>query len=285
MRVGLLHSIIRKEEKLLIRAFNDLRDVELILLDDRELHFSVGIPPVNVDVILGRSVSHSRNLYALRLFESVGIPCINRPHVIDVCSDKVRTSVALTSNDIPHPEVRIAFTPESALETIEQMGYPVVIKPVVGSWGRLISKVNDRDAAEAVLEHKSRLGSYQHSIFYIQQYIEKGGRDIRSFVVGDSCIAAVYRSGDQWKTNTALGARTSYCPVTNIIRDLSLRAAEAVGGGILAVDLFESEKGLLVNEINDTMEFKNSIDPTGVDIAGEIAGYVEQMVEKGSNND
>jgi [lysine-biosynthesis-protein LysW]--L-2-aminoadipate ligase len=170
--------------------------------------------------------------------------------------------------------VRVAFTAETALKAIEEMGYPVVIKPVVGSWGRLLAKINDRDAAEAILEHKEVLGSYQHSIFYIQKYVEKQGRDIRSFVIGDECIAAIYRTSDHWVTNTARGGVATNCPVTPGLAELSLQAAQAVGGGMVAIDLFETNAGLLVNEVNHTMEFKNSVATTGVNIPAAMVDYV-----------
>ncbi len=149
-----------------------------------------------------------------------------------------------------------------------------MLKPAVGSWGRLLSKVNDREAAESILEHKAILGTYHHSIFYIQQYIEKHGRDIRSFVVGDECIAAIYRSSPHWITNTARGAEATGCRVTPAIADISLSAARAVGGGILAVDLFETPDGLLVNEVNYTMEFRNSLSTTGVNIPERMVRYL-----------
>jgi len=243
------------------------------MLDDRKLTFDLETKP-DVDVIVERSINHSRALHALKLFESIGVRCVNRSEVSRICGDKIETSVALASHNVPQPEVRVAFTETSALEAIEELGYPVVLKPAVGSWGRLLSKVNDRDAAETVLEHKSILGSYHHSIFYIQKYVEKAGRDIRSFVVGDECIAAIYRSSEHWITNTARGAVASKCEITNDIAEISLNAAKAVGGGVVAVDLFETNQGLQVNEVNYTMEFKNSIDTTGVNIPGKMADYV-----------
>ncbi len=154
------------------------------------------------------------------------------------------------------------------------MGYPVLMKPAVGSWGRLLAKINDRDAAEALLEHKEVLGSYHHSIFYLQRYVEKRGRDIRSFVVGDECIAAIYRTSNHWITNTARGGVASNCPVTAEIGELSVRAAKAVGGGMVAIDLFETKDGIIVNEVNHTMEFKNSVTTTGVNIPGAMVDYV-----------
>jgi len=273
MKVGFLHSLIRKEEKLLVDEFKSRDSVELVMLDDRVLTFDLHARP-QVDVIVERSINHSRAMHALRLFENLGVRCINTSDVARICGDKILTSVALDDAGVAQPPIRVAFTEESALEAIEDIGYPAVLKPVVGSWGRLLSKVNDRDAAETVLEHKSILGSYHHSIFYIQKYMEKKGRDIRSFVVGDECICAIYRSSDHWITNTARGAVATNCPVDDALSDISVRAAKAVGGGIVAVDLFETDQGLLVNEVNYTMEFRNSIDTTGVNIPARIVDYV-----------
>ena len=157
------------------------------------------------------------------------------------------------------------------------MGYPVVLKPAVGSWGRLLSKVNDRDAAESILEHKTVLGSYHHSIFYIQKYVEKKGKDIRSFVVGDKCIAAIYRTSPHWITNTARGGVATKCEVTEELAKVSVAAAKAVGGGVVAIDVFETENGYEINEVNYTMEFKNSITTTGVNIPEHIVDYVLQV--------
>jgi len=153
----------------------------------------------------------------------------------------------------------------------------VVMKPAIGSWGRLLARVNDRDAAEALLEHKVTLGSFHHGAFYIQEYVNKPGRDIRSFVVGDETICAIYRNSEHWITNTARGGQASNCPVTPELDEISRAAAKAVGGGVVAIDLFETDRGLLVNEVNYTMEFRNSIDTTGVNIPGKVADYVLEV--------
>ena len=281
-RIGLMHSLIRPEEKLLIREFQAREGVELKMIDDRKLSYNLGKDKFNLDVVLERCINHSRALHALRLFESAGLMCVNSSKVATICGDKILTSIHLHEHKIPQPEVRIAFTEESTLQAIEEMGYPVVLKPAVGSWGRLLSKVNDRDAAESILEHKATLGTYHHSIFYIQKYIEKNGRDIRSFVIGDRCIAAIYRSSDHWITNTARGGVAQNCPLTDELKTLSVKAAKAVGGGIVAVDLFETKNGFLVNEVNYTMEFRNSIATTGVNIPGLIVDYVLQVAQSGT---
>jgi [lysine-biosynthesis-protein LysW]--L-2-aminoadipate ligase len=235
------------------------------------------------DVVLERSVNHSRALYALKVFNEWGIRTVNRYQVAETCGNKFLTTSALTCHQIPTPRTVMAFTPKSALKAIEEMGYPVVLKPAVGSWGRLLSKVNDREAAEAVLEHKEVLGSYHHSVFYIQEYVPKSGRDIRSFVVGDETICAIYRYSSHWITNTARGGRAENCPVTREIDDLSRAASRAVGGGVIAVDLFETEAGLQVNEVNYTMEFRNSIHTTGVDIPARIIDYVLKVACEGQS--
>lgn len=274
MKVAFLHSLLRPEEKLLLKEFKKRKDVDIDMIDDRHIRFDLLDNGFDFDVMIERSMNHSRAVHAIKLFESAGVRCVNNGNTATICGDKILTSIAAKRHGIAQPDVQIAFTEASALAAIEEMGYPVVLKPAVGSWGRLLSKVNDRDAAEAILEHKKILGSYHHSIFYIQKYIEKRGRDIRSFVVDGECIAAIYRSSDHWITNTARGAVASNCPITDEIRDLSLRAAEACGGGVVAIDLFETGDGLLVNEVNYTIEFRNSIDTTGVNIPERIVDYV-----------
>ncbi len=284
MKIGFLHSLIRKEEKLLLEEFKKFEDIEIVMVDDREVVFNLGKNGFDFDAVIERSINHSRALHALRLFESMGIKCINSSDVATVCGDKLLTSISLKEYGVAQPELRIAFTEQSALEAIEEMGYPVVLKPAVGSWGRLLSKINDKDSAEAILEHKTVLGTYHHSIFYIQKFVQKKGRDIRSFVVGDKCIAAIYRTSDHWITNTAKGAVASNCPLTPELEKLSLDAAKAVGGGIVAVDLFESDQELMVCEVNYTMEFKNSIKPTGVNIPELIAAYVVNEARENNGN-
>jgi len=275
MHIGILCSRIRVEEKLLLSEL-DRRGVSYSKLNDDELIFDLNEGRYPYDVVLERSIHHSRALYALKVLNDAGVPTVNTAHVADVCGDKFKTTQALVQAGVPTPLTRMAFTPESALRAIEELGYPVVLKPAIGSWGRLIAKVNDREAAEALLEHKEILGSYHHSIFYIQEYIAKpGGRDIRAFVVGDECICAIYRASGHWITNTARGGQASNCPVTPALADICVGAAQAVGGGVVAIDLLETEDGrLLVNEVNYTMEFRNSIDTTGVNIPARVIDYL-----------
>ncbi len=279
MKIGVLLSRIRVEEKLIFRAAEE-RGYEVLRIDDRHLVFNLEKPNFpDVDIVLDRGLVHSRAEYTLRILESWGIPTINSYRATITCDNKFLTNMALIENGIPTLRTMLAYTPASALEAIEELGYPVVLKPNQGSWGRLLAKINDRDAAEAVLEHKEILGSYHHSIFYIQEYVRKPGRDIRAFVVGDRVIAASYRASEHWITNTARGGASTVCPITPEIESLALGSARAVGADIAGVDLVETDEGCKVIEINVGAEFHGLIETTDTDIAGIIVDYLCAQVE------
>lgn len=273
IQVGFLYTRLRAEEKYLLDELEKHSDVEVIRINDGDHYFDISQLPEQVDVLFERSISYSRGLYISRIFEAHSVPVVNSSAVAERCGDKYITSQILAKNGIPTPRVLMAFDEESALRAVEALGYPCVMKPVVGSWGRLLAKVENREMAESLIEHKATLG-VNHQVFYIQEYINKPGRDIRAFVVGDEAICAIYRSSENWITNTARGGVATNCPVTDEIAKLCQRAAHAVGGGLLALDLFETENGLTINEINHTMEFRNSITTTGVNIPKRMIDYV-----------
>lgn len=288
MRIGILITHIRAEEKLLISAFQE-RGIEPDIILDRDLDFDITTGPEQLapsdvpwqayDLLMERSVSTSRGLYALAILNSWGINTINRYETAATCADKLRTSIALAQAGIPQPPTRVAFEQDTTLQALDKLGYPSVFKPVTGSWGRLLARVNDRDAAEAIIEHRQTLGDYNHHTYYVQKYIDKPGRDIRAFVVGNRTICAIYRTSPHWITNTARGGQASNCPVTPELDALCQSAAQAVGGGVLAIDVLEDSDGqLLINEVNHTMEFRNSSAPTGVNIPAEVVHYALSQV-------
>lgn len=280
-RIAVTYGPLRVEERLLFTEIEQ-RGIACDRIDDRTLDLSFDRNDWDYDVVIARGVSQQRTFHVVTMLEPVGVPVVNGSAVLELSNDKVRTSAALARAGVPQPRLRVAFSPEQALAAIEELGYPAVIKPAVGSWGRLLAKVNDRDAAEALIEHKQVLGGFHHGTIYIQEYVEKRGRDIRAFVIGGETICAIYRSSEHWITNTARGGLATNCPVTPELADLGARAASAVGGGILAIDLFEDpERGLLVNEINATMEFRNSIETTGVNIPGRIVEYALEVAGRG----
>lgn len=279
MKLAMVYSLIRKDEKMLIEAADRL-NIKLGKVRIQDLSFSVHGADVNYDAVLERCISHLQAMYVLRFLNSYGITTVNTYEVAHMCGDKILTSLAFTKNNVPTPKTHVAFDQETALKIIEDIGYPVVMKPVIGSWGRLLAKVDNRTAAESIIEHKAVLGRYLHTVFYIQEFVKKPQRDIRAFVVGDETICAVYRNSKHWITNTAQGGVISRCDVDDELNDLCLRAADAVGGGVIAVDVMESDGGFTVHEANYTMEFKNSVSPTGVDIPGRILKYLAQVAKQ-----
>jgi len=279
-KIGFLYTRLRAEEKYLLEEFEKRPDVEVIRIKDDDHFFDIASIPETVDVLFERSVSFSRGIYITKIYEANGVKVVNSSKVADLCGDKYATSQILVKSGIPTPRVFMAFDEESALQAVDAMGYPCVLKPVVGSWGRLLAKVDNRHAAESLIEHKASLG-VNHQVFYIQEYINKPGRDIRAFVVGEEPIAAIYRSSESWITNTARGGIATNCPLTPELSEICRRTAKAIGGGLLAIDVFETDNGFTINEVNHTMEFRNSITTTGVNIPALMIDYVlEQAIMK-----
>ena len=274
-KIGIVYTRPRVEERWLFEAL-EARNISYEKILDRnlslDLHSGDGWKEFNV--VIERCLSFKNGLYLTQALNAWDIPTVNSSQVSAVCGDKLTTSIALEAAGIPQPRTWAAFSPDAALEIMDEIGYPVILKPVVGSWGRLLSKINDREAAETILEHKQTLGSYNHSIFYIQKHIAKPGRDIRAFVIGDRTVCAIYRYADHWITNTARGGKAEECEVDSELNELCLKTAQAIGGGVLAVDVLEDpNEGYLVNEVNHTMEYHSTVPLTGVDIPGMIVEY------------
>lgn len=284
--IGMVYSRVRREEKMLVEAAERL-GIPLALHYDEEVVLDLDRRPFeDADVVLERSISYYRGLYVLKFLEAHGVPAVNEHDVARVCGDKVETSLRLARAGVPTPSTRVAFTRPAAISALDELGYPAVLKPTMGSWARLMARVTDADHADAVLEHKEALPNPLQQVYYMQRYVEKsrngsGHRDVRAFVVGDETVAAIWRESPHWITNTARGARATNCPVTDDLNDLCLRAANAVGGGVLAVDLMPTgDDGFTVHEVNHTMEFRNSVEPTGVDIPARILEYTAARAKR-----
>ncbi|ELZ45066.1 lysine biosynthesis enzyme LysX [Halorubrum distributum JCM 9100] len=289
MRVGILYSRIRKDEKLLLNELRE-RGHEVEKIDVRKERFGLESTTAAVDdldIVVDRCLSTSRSLYATRFLDSYGVPVVNAPETGDVCADKAKNSLALAEADIPTPATEVAFTTDAALEAIESFGYPCVLKPVTGSWGRLMAKIDSRNAAEAILEHKETLGHYEHKVFYVQEFVDKPGRDVRVLAVDGEPIAAMTRSSDHWLTNAAKGGETESFDLDERATELVEKASDAVGGGMLGVDLMEVGVGAdadaaegaaddyTVHEVNHTVEFKALDAATDVDVPARVVDWLE----------
>ena len=280
MNVGVLYSRIRRDEKLLLSELRD-RGHEVTKIDVRKERFGVHEPPEafdGVDIVVDRCLATSRSRYVTRFVEAYDVPVVNDPETAAICADKARNSLVLAEADVPTPATEVTFTKESAMASIEEFGYPCVLKPVIGSWGRLMAKIDSRDAAEAILEHKETLGHYEHKVFYIQEFVEKPGRDIRVVATDGEPVAAMARSSDHWLTNAARGAETEPIEVTDEMAALVERASDAVGGGLLGVDLMETGDSYTVHEVNHTVEFKALNEVADVDVPAAVVDWLESRV-------
>lgn len=271
--IGVLASRIRFEEKLILEAF-DRRRVAYTVVDPRTTAFELDAPAPPYRVVLLREISHYRALSAARVFEAAGVPVVSPADVVATCGDKLLTTLALRRAGVPTPPCLLALTPAAALDALDCFGYPAVVKPLVGSWGRLVARLRDRDDAEAVLETRAALPHPQHQITYVQRYVPTPGRDIRGLVAGQEVLGAVYRVAVGWRANTARDARTLPCPVTDELAALLRAASAAIGPGFYGIDLLEDADGTLwVNEVNHTPEFRGAIEVLNIDLADRYADY------------
>ncbi|MBM3228859.1 lysine biosynthesis protein LysX [Candidatus Parvarchaeota archaeon] len=285
MELGMVYTIITAENKLLLEE-GKKQGVEFARYNDSELLMPVTDVSVAKnksalpEMVLQRSSSFTRTLYTTLFFEAAGSRVVNSLRTQQICGDKAYSSALLAKAGVATPRTFVSCSKESAMQAIDSLGYPCVIKPTIGSWARMVNRINDRDAAEAILESREVLGGPWQQIYYLQEHIDKPGRDIRAFVVGDEVIAAIYRISTEksgWLTNTGRGGRAENCPVTGQMREIILRAVSIVDKGIYGVDLMESkEGGFVVHEINHTTEFRNSITPTGVNIPGKMIEWLKK---------
>ena len=274
-RVGVLCDIIRPEEKMIIREAAS-RGIDVQLLNLNRTVFDLnGRSHYDCDVYLQRGISYFKSLYSDRMLEDAGARVVNSFNALLITGNKLLTTSLLSKKGIPTPKTLVSFSKGAALQSIEEMGYPSVIKPVVGSWGRLVGALNDRESSLAIIESREMMHPL-YQIYYVQKRVARPPRDIRSFVIGGKFVTAIYRYAppDDWRTNAALSAKAEPCPRNPELEDVSLKTAEAIGADYLGIDLMESDNGLLVHEANGSTEFKNTVAVTGVNIAGLILDCV-----------
>jgi [lysine-biosynthesis-protein LysW]--L-2-aminoadipate ligase len=272
----MLYDLIRPEERMLINSAKK-KGIKLILHKSEDFFCDALELFDNQEfqnVVLQRSISYFRSLHLTALLENRGITVINSSNIASMCGNKLMATLVLAKEKIATPKTYIAFNVDSALKLLSRIGYPAIIKPIIGSWGRLVAPLKDPESARAILEDRANMFP-MYQIYYIQEMIQRLPRDIRCFVIGDKVVAAIYRYSmpDEWRTNTARGGKVENCKINLELEDLSLKTAKVFGEGIFGIDLMESPDGLLVNEINYTTEFRNSVPATGVDIPGLILDY------------
>ena len=282
-KICIVFDRLRTEEKLLQKKAEEL-GYDTSMIDAKITSFDTDSKPEKYDfgdVVLERCVSYYRGLHFTSCLEFMDIPVINKFDVANTCGNKMITSMLLKKNNIPTPKTYFSFSAETALENFENIGYPLVIKPIIGSWGRSVMPIKDKDTAEAVIENRQVTDGPQDRIYYLQEMIDRPPRDIRVITVGDQAVSAMYRkSSGGFKTNIALGADPELCEITKEIEDLCEKTSKAVGGGILGIDLMEDkERGLVVHEVNNTVEFKGLVKVSEKNIPKEMIDYAVRNIK------
>ena len=275
---------LRAEEKLLQTQASEM-GYETSMIDAKTTRFNTDSNKNEYDfgdVVLERCISYYRGLHFTACLEFLDVPVINSFEIANTCGNKMITSMLLKKNNIPTPKTYFSFSAESAMEHFEKVGYPLVIKPIIGSWGRSVMPIKDKDTADAIIENRQVTDGPQDRIYYLQEMIDRPPRDIRVITVGDNAIAAMYRkSSGGFKTNIALGAEPEICDITNEMEELCAKTSKAAGGGILGIDLMEDRKnGLVVNEINNTVEFKGLVKVAKTNIPKEIIDFAVKSIRK-----
>jgi [lysine-biosynthesis-protein LysW]--L-2-aminoadipate ligase len=283
--IAVLGSALRADERKLLDAL-DRRHVSYTWLDTRELWSVAGGRPGPWPCVINREIGQVRAAYAARVLEADGAVVLNDAAAIETCGDKWRTSLALTACGIPTPRTALGLTPQAALSALDEIGYPALIKPLVGSWGRLIAELRDAAMARDLFEYVAALPGPQSHIVYVQELIAKPGRDIRAIVLGGELLGASYRIAEGTRTNVARGARTEPCEQTSEVAKLAVAAAAAVGAEIAAVDLVEDTSGqLLVLEVNHRVEFAGFQAAMGdrMNVADRIVDLVLTVLARGDD--
>ena len=272
-----LYDTIRLEEKLLIESAKK-NDINLEMVDCKKMSVDLNEKSCFMHPVLQRCVSYYRNLHSTAAIEGQGVRVVNCLNTGIFAGNKLFTHMLLQKSGIPTPDATVSFSKDAAMEALERNGFPKIIKPTVGSWGRMVSKINDMDSAEGIIAGREAMYPI-HQVHFIEEFVERPPRDIRAIVIGDTVPAAIYRNSGNgnWKTNTHLGGSAETCQITNELEDICLKAKNAVEGEIVGVDLMESNnKGLVVHEINNTTEFRNVVRVTGVDIPKLMLEYVKE---------
>ncbi|BBD72459.1 alpha-aminoadipate--lysW ligase [Sulfodiicoccus acidiphilus] len=287
MRLALAYDILRWEERDILekgrRVGIDVRPVhldEVFFSMDKE---GVRVPSIGeADAVLQRSISHTRAYLTSALMEGAGYCVFNSSFTIERAGNKAIASSLLARRGIPTPRTVVGFHREVAIKAAAPIGFPLVIKPVEGSWGRMTAKAENEDSLLSLMEYQEGTSMKYKSVFYLQQFVRKPGRDLRIFVIGDDVPVGIYRINDSnWRTNTALGAKAEPVDINGELRELALKTKDVFGGVFLGVDVFEDpSEGYLVNEVNTVPEYKNTARVTGYDITSAILGKLKEEIKK-----
>jgi [lysine-biosynthesis-protein LysW]--L-2-aminoadipate ligase len=278
-------TMLRPDEKLLLHALRarGVRVRPVLQEDLAELAAGrTALPRLSMI----RNLSHREAVGVARRLETLGTRTLNQSGAIELCNDKGLQALLFARHDIPHPVTRHAYSYSHVREAATELGWPAVLKPVSGSWGRGVTKLVDEECVEAWVggRESTDAGGKLFPVL-IQEYVDKPGYDLRVVVVGRTPIVAIRRASADWRTNTHLGAEVERVEMTAEIGTLCARLAGVLGDGFYGVDLLEDRHDgeLKVLEVNANPEFARSAAIHGVDVAGHLAAYVVERLAMASS--
>jgi RimK family alpha-L-glutamate ligase len=230
-----------------------------------------GIPRGSLEQVIFR-------VDVLHALEARGVRCVNGPQAIERTVDKFLASALLARAGIPTPRTIACERVEDALEAFGELGGDVIVKPLFGSMGAGMTRVDDPDVAYRVF-HALAL---ERAVYYLQETLPHDGRDLRALVVGGRVLAAIERVGSGWRANLARGARARATDLTAGQERLCLEAAEVLGVDYAGVDVLRAADGRdYVLELNGIPGWRGLQEATGADVAAALAEHVEALVSAG----
>lgn len=279
----------------LMRAAGRLTDsAKVQLLQFGELTAAIGLPSASsnqelapeylpdLDAVIVRSMPLGSleqiifRMDCLQRWEDRGVVVVNPPKSLEVAIDKWLTLHRLDAVGLPVPATMACQSRIDGMEAFERLGGDVVIKPLFGGEGRGLIRVQDKDIAWRVMGALQQIGQ----VLYIQQFTEHFGYDIRVMVIGDKVFSMKrIATHDSWRTNISQGSRAEPHQISENERELAVRAANAVGGSVLGIDLLPTKDGrLLVLEVNAVPGWKGLSQALNIDIAYEILKHIQGLV-------
>jgi glutamate--LysW ligase ArgX len=164
LHVDLVVDVVRLEEQLLRKALERWARLRVVDLD-RE---PIPIGGARVDSAVVRPISMYRAAYAAAGYEAARVFTVNSSETIIYAGDKMLTYTRMRAHRLPVPRAYYASTPEAAVKAAEELGYPVVVKAPVGSWGRLVSRARRPEKVEQIARLRRALPCSQQRAMIVR---------------------------------------------------------------------------------------------------------------------
>lgn len=208
--------------------------------------------------------------------ERQGFYMVNPPAAIEHCVDKYDILALLEDGGVPVPRTLATESVNEALNSFDELGGDIVVKPIFGSRGQGATRINDKDVADTIF----KAITFHHGVIYMQEFVPHGTSDIRAFVINDRVVASMRRVATGWKTNYSRGARPAPVKISSEFEELAVKSSQTVGCKIAGVDILEGPKGPCIVDVNSQPGWKGLQVVSNVNIADEIVKFVLSEIKK-----